>query len=239
MADLKHTFYAGTGSRVMICGKSQEQIDNDIADGIARVGGHWRRPNYFESYLQAAHLLIEQGKQRGNLDDIGLPAFYLQRHAVELLLKSLVSWMHGIRDLRIQLKSPEHERNLDKGNQEIHTHDHVKLLLCVSSMAAELGFPKPPDQLEMLIKKMVGLEQTETWSRYGASRGRRDKSTIDHMKVEAVIPLLELQENLLEVSNLMTFRDLHGTSYENVLADEWDRLYHIVDALRGPGWLSC
>lgn len=67
------------------------------------MGGFWRHPSYLESYLTAASLLIAQGTQRQDYDDIGLPAFYLQRHTTELLLKRLLRWCIDIIELKSEL----------------------------------------------------------------------------------------------------------------------------------------
>lgn len=106
MVWLDEPFYpAGptNGSNVYVGEKPPGMAAEDFQNGVARMGGFWRHPSYLESYLTAASLLIAQGTQRQDYDDIGLPAFYLQRHTTELLLKRLLRWCIDIIELKSEL----------------------------------------------------------------------------------------------------------------------------------------
>lgn len=234
MVKFERTFYADTGSRVMVGGKSSEQTAADLASGLSRVGGFWRSPNYFESYLQAAQILIDQGQSAGSLDDIGLPAFYLQRHAAELLLKSVLGLILDILDLRNQLKDPAYKPDIEERSKELFGHVLPTLLDRVNSRVKNLDLPAPPPELDALISKLADIELTETWARYSTSRKRQKGSpTIAHQNDETVIPLVELQAGLVRVAELVVFRELCGSSYENELHSEWSRLDHILALANG------
>jgi len=77
-------------------GKPKELYAADCERGVARIGGIGRHPHYFFTYLLGARALVNNGTASGTYDDLGLPAFYLQRHATELLLKRLLDWCHQL-----------------------------------------------------------------------------------------------------------------------------------------------
>ncbi len=57
---------------VFAFGKGPELEAADTRNGVARVGGFWRRPDYFRAYLRSAAVLIEHGVQHGELDEVML-----------------------------------------------------------------------------------------------------------------------------------------------------------------------
>jgi len=223
MAQFPRPIYVGTGSNVIIGGKSQEQANADLAAGVARVGGFFREPSYFESYFHATQALIDKGRADGNLDDVGMPAFYLQRHTLELLLKSVLSWLHSIDDLRKKVVDCNFKPNLVAREKEVNKHNHRRLLDMVLAAAKELELPSPPPELEILVERFREYEKTETWARYSSSRVRGHES-VQHLKGEVVIPLVDLQAAMADLAARMIFRDLDAESYENILSDEWDFL---------------
>lgn len=64
---------------VIIFGKGPDLEASDHEKGLARIGGQFRTPNYMMAYLRAAHTLVSDGLNSNTLDDICLPAFYMQR----------------------------------------------------------------------------------------------------------------------------------------------------------------
>ncbi|WP_153785327.1 hypothetical protein [Pseudomonas sp. EMN2] len=232
MPKLPRPFYAASGSRVMIGGKSAEMIDADLAAGVARVGGFWREPSYVESYLHGAQALIDKGIADTNLDDVGLPVFYLQRHALELLLKSVLGWLHAIEDLQQLAKDLEFKPDLEKRDRQIRRHSHRVLLDMLVVVARAVGVPAPPADIARLVRKFSVLEKTETWARYGSSLSKTGDG-VRHMQDEVVIPLVELQLELVALAETVLYRDLHGASYENTLADQWSELSSAIDHLKG------
>lgn len=220
MVEFDDPFYIDPrGRNVMVGGKSEEQRVSDLEAGIARVGGFWRHPNYFEAYLYSASVLIEQGKASGSLDEVGLPGFYLVRHATELLLKDLLGWLVNISDLRNKLGRSQHkpsaqlEKDLRRSHDLQGLHDH----LCY--FASELDVSLPPSELSDLIADMGKIEITETWSRYSSS-STKDKG-IKHIPKPVEIRIVDFQERLEEIANLALSRVAFGDSYEGELHDIW------------------
>ncbi len=150
----------------MVGGKRPDQIASDLAAGVARIGGFWRQPNYFESYLHASTILIDQGIRTGSLDEIGLPGFYLQRHALELLLKRLLGWLIDISDMRNGLGRVS-DYQPSKGLRESlnASHNLTGLLRHLVVSSSGLNVSAPPQELVTLINDMSKIEITDTWSR--------------------------------------------------------------------------
>lgn len=212
--------------KVMVGSKTPEQVASDLKSGIARVGGFWRHPDYFEAYLYSASLLIEQGKALEVLDEIGLPGFYLQRHALELLLKQLLGWMVDIADLRKKLCISDVGPSGGLMRDLRSSHDLQRLHRRIMEFAVMLDLPLPPAELGKLIEDMKRIEITETWSRYCSSSEKKDGALqgIQHIPKEIVIPIVEFQERLDAISALVASREAFGDSYE-------DRLYEISAGL--------
>lgn len=217
--------------RVMVGGKSPEMVKNDLASGVSRIGGFWRHPNYCEAYLYSANLLIEQGRTTGTLDEIGLPAFYLQRHAIELMLKGFLDWLTSISDLRNELgqsnyqPAPEVLKALGSSHNLKHLHLHVVVI------SNDLQLPPPPMELESLIRDMGLIEITETWSRYSSSPQKKQKgsststrSHISHIDQEIEIPIVDFQHRLCAVADSALSRQCGGDTYEDTLHDTWSAL---------------
>lgn len=205
--------------KVMIGGKSAEMIASDLEAGMVRIGGFWRSPNYLEAYLHAASLLIERGKTTGTLDEIGLPGFYLQRHAIELLLKRLLGWLISISELRKQLGISAQEPS-DKLLLDLRTcHKLKRLHSHLLEFSIVLNLPKPSTALSHLIEDLVKYEITDTWSRYSLS----PKQDL-HIPKEILIPIVEFQDRLIAIVSIMSSSELDGDSYEDELIRVWSSL---------------
>lgn len=228
MAKFDEPFHANLDTqKVMIGGKSLEQRKSDLEAGVARIGGFWRHPNYFEAYLHSASLLIEQGRATGTLDEIGLPAFYLQRHAIELLLKGLLSWLTSISDLRNELGRSKQQPSDDLKDALRRSHNLKKLYGHILEFGNVLDVPLPPVDLGNLIEDMGRLEITETWSRYRSSSEKSNggaRVQVEHISEEILIPIVELQERLDAIANLVSAREAFGETYEDELHDIWAQL---------------
>lgn len=207
------------GRNVMVGGKPAEQRISDLEAGIARVGGFWRHPNYFEAYRYSASVLIEQGRASGSLDEVGLPSFYLLRHATELLLKDLLRWLVNISDLRNKLGRSQHKPSTELEAALRRSHDLQKLYGHLCSLASELNVSLPPSALGDLIADMGRIEITDTWSRYSSSSAKGEQ--IKHIPKAVVIPIVDFQERLEEIANLASAREAFGESYEDELHAIW------------------
>lgn len=228
MVKFSEPFYVATdGKKVMVGGKSAEKIASDLEAGVARLGGFWRHPNYFEAYFQAASALIEQGRSNGTLDEIGLPAFYLQRHAIELLLKDLLTWLTNISDLRNQLDISKQKPTEKLLKDLSSSHNLEKIYGHILSFGAELDLSPPSEKLGRLIADMGRFETTDTWSRYSSSQKKSKGSVpvpVQHIPKEILIPIVEFQERLDFIATLLSARKAFGNSYEDMLHEIWSSL---------------
>ncbi|MDO9043283.1 MAG: hypothetical protein Q7U64_13250 [Desulfocapsaceae bacterium] len=206
---------------VLVFGKSPEQRNEDSVNGISRFGGLWRAPSYFNSYLRSARILIDHGVKTNSLDDIGLPIFYMQRHATELLIKRLLSWLYEIAEFRTELgqncqdiPSNQQKKNFKK------SHDLSQLFKDLSKVSEHLGLAKPPSELGEWVMELAKYEKTETWARYNQSE-TRDHMVIRHVQDEIALPLVDLQRRFEQVILNIEHRLYGEETYENELYDEW------------------
>lgn len=201
---------------VIVFGKSPELELADAANGIARFGGAWRSPSYFQAYLRAADILVSHGAATNTLDDIGLPAFYLQRHALELLVKRFLSWVYEYAEITGNNEVP----NKDQRERFKRSHCTSKLLEDLRSTCRHHGFSEPPEELGALVKEIESFEASETWARYESSESKKH-GVLHHLKDEAVVPLVALQKKLEAVATNLAFRFDGAESYENELYYAW------------------
>lgn len=201
---------------VIVFGKSPEFELLDAANGVARFGGTWRAPSYFRAYLRAASVLVAHGKGANSLDDFGLPAFYLQRHALELLIKRLLSWVYEYADA-IGGEALPTKKQKDRFK---HSHGLSALLDDLESTCRQYDFSLPPKEFYELVKEFKDIEITETWSRYDRSE-TNPQVVVQHMKDEVVVPIVALQEKLEAVVANVAFRFDGTAAYENELYEAW------------------
>lgn len=201
---------------VIVFGKDPVLESADAASGVARFGGNWRAPCYFRAYLRAADVLVNHGVQSNSLDEIGLPAFYMQRHALELLVKRLLSWVYEYAEVigdAVALSNGMKKRFKS-------SHDIPKLLRDLREVCNHFGFSVPPKELGNLVDLVVSFEKSETWARYEKSESKVD-GIIYHVKEEVVLPLVELQEKLEAVAATILYRFDGTETYEDELYYSW------------------
>jgi hypothetical protein len=205
-------------------GKPAELYAADFNNGLARIGGFGRHPSYFFSYALAARRLIQDGEAGETYDDLGLPIFYLQRHATGLLLKRLLSWCLELVD--VQLNDPNFTLRMTAGEirRFSESHDLTQLHVDLMRVATELGHAPPPE-IGDLVRLIDRHEITETFARYDRSK-RRNADEISHVATESVLPVVELQ-NLLEMAaKVALFQIDEDDSFELELHNAWDRITH-------------
>jgi hypothetical protein len=202
----------GEDANVIVFGKSPQQIAGDLEQGAARLGGPWRKPNYAQAYFNAARILVEHGLKTNTLDDVGLPTFYLQRHATELLMKGLVSWLHDLALLRRDIGEDISCEDVKYG------HQLPALFNQLSDAARMHGLPEPPAELEELVREISACEMTETWARYATYK------TVSHVEHEQVVPLVRIQCCLERVISKIAYRTDGGQTYESDIHEEWQRV---------------
>lgn len=201
---------------VIVFGNPPELELADAANGIARFGGAWRSPSYFQAYLRAADVLVSHGAATDTLDDIGLPTFYMQRHALELLIKRFLSWVYEYAEAIGNKAVPTNNQRKRFKN----SHCISKLLEDLRNTCRYYGFSEPPEELGALVKEVESFEASETWARYESSESK-NHGVLHHLKDEAVVPLVALQKKLEAVASNSAFRFDGTEAYENELYYAW------------------
>ena len=214
---------------VFVGGKNPSQAESDFENGIARMGGFWRQPSYVGAYLTAASLLVEQGQARGSFDEIGLPAFYLQRHAAELILKRLLQWCFEIIECRNQIKPGQAITITNRHRRSLNNEHDLRKILNSLKKAAKLADEKiPPECLAQLVETISSVEASPHWSRYRVDSRSTQKKLWE--TTEIVIPVASLQTQLDLVASDVLARSLEQECYENELYSTWAGL---TSALEG------
>lgn len=234
MVKFDATFYYAmgptTGSNVYIGEKPPGMAAEDFRNGIARMGGFWRHPSYLESYLTAASLLIAQGAQRQDYDDIGLPAFYLQRHATELLLKRLLGCCINIIGLNAEIAPSAGHQVPSKCCYALRrSHDLSELLKALQRTAKLAGEDPPPRALTDLVDSLTRVEADDHWSRY--DHGHHKGKHHIHHTTETTIPIVNLQKQLEQVVSSTVSRVMGDETYETELYHAWSGLNCALEAL--------
>ena len=207
---------------VIVFGKSPDLEASDAATGVARFGGLWRTPSYFNAYFRSAEILIEYASQHNILDDIALPAFYLQRHSVELLIKRLLSWLYETAAFRAELghTSPAPPSAQQKKDLK-RSHNLLRLLANLRFASSASGLPDPPTELADLVRCIGEFEKSDTWSRYADSE-KKDGGIVHHIDKEVVVPLVDFQRRLEVVVTRTAYRFDGDDAYENELYFAWE-----------------
>ncbi|MDR7119362.1 hypothetical protein [Rheinheimera soli] len=206
---------------VFVFAKASQFEREDVVAGLARLGGQ-RQPDFFLSYMKSAEVLINHGIETNSLDDVALPVFYLQRHAVELLLKRLICWLY---------ETNEFEENaslgrsiflsVNKNGKETSTfkgqHDLKSISKVLNSAVALFNTIAVPQVISDVVELIAVFEkQDPTWSRYPTS-GTGSK----HHDQENPVPLAKIQKYLDLIRDSVVYKANEESTFENHLYDLW------------------
>lgn len=206
---------------VIVFGKGPDLELEDGRNGIARFGGAWRTPSYFRAYLRSAAILVKHSIDNHELDDVALPAFYMQRHALELLIKRLLSWLYELAEFRRELENKDQGVPSGKQKERLgNCHSLGSLLNDLQTTVEHFGFNAPPVELKALVNLMAEFEKTDTWSRYETSKAKHGV-LIHHVRDEIVLPLTQIQQQLELVALKTAFQYAGEDAYENEIYNEW------------------
>ncbi len=182
-----HIRESGEDDEVIVFGTSSMQDEDDLTKGISRFGG-WRSPDYTKAYLRAARTLVASGLEKNDLDNLGLPIFYLQRHSVELFIKELLNLFCDIAVMRHALYGDDEskkrlpsERVLDR---LAGSHDLKQLHKDLKDCAERNSFkncPKDvPEEIGQLVEIIMSYEEHHTWSRYPNRKYKKEKKVFEN-----------------------------------------------------------
>lgn len=193
--------------------KFEAAHQEDLRAGRARIGGPFWFGGYRESYLAAASVLVKEGRSIGDLSEHAVPALYLQRHALELMLKDLLYSMYGMADDSFSLAqlrgaagpSNDFRPSEKERRRATSAHDLSALmadLVSAFGRASSAGFafrPLPPD-LEQCVKDFAVLEDgAATRLRYDRVR-LKNRADLERSFPERVgVPIEGFQARLLAI----------------------------------------
>ena len=220
---------------VIIFGKSPELEEKDLKDGVSRIGGMGRVPNYTKAYLRAARLLIKEASEKNDLDQLGLPIFYLHRHSLELFIKNLLDMLYDIASMRYELnptsQTKEHLPSKAQLKRLTSEHELAPLHNDLTSVSTLLGFGRPPESIEAMVKMIATYETEPTWSRYLKPRHKNSKVYLEN---EVVIPSLEMHAALERAVKEIGFDfEASPETFETSLYFEWNSLTTRLDHENG------
>jgi len=206
---------------VIVFGKSPETEARDIENGVARFGGTWRAPSYVLAYLRSSAILVNHGVREKCLDEIALPAFYMQRHALELFVKRLLSWVYELAEFQEELGQANQgvpsKKQLERAKG---THNLESLLQDLHSTSAHFGFGDPPESISSLVRRVGTFEISETWSRYESAE-KRDGTVVHHVDEEIELPIVEMQRDLEALYSEVAHRQDDDSTYESNIYEAW------------------
>jgi hypothetical protein len=216
-------------TEILAFGKSEEVFEKDIKDGISRFGGIMRQPSYSYAYLKSSRVLLDNAVANKQLDELGLPVFYLVRHTVELKIKDLLSLAYDIFQLKHELYENEATKaNLPSkgqferlGNKHILSSLYTDLLQSCKKLTVEV----PELLFSSVIDVLNHYEVNPTWSRYNKSNQGH------HVAHEVALPIVKLVEDLEAIFKAISYStDNLQETMESELYSEFNHLMsHLED----------
>ena len=213
---------------VIVFGKSPELEISDQEKGISRFGGDWRQPSYTMAYLRSARILIENSKNNNDLDQLGLPIFYLQRHALELFIKSTLDILYEVVEMRTNLAYGNESEvpSISRGQKERLSNSHglESLNNDLKNTCRILEYEFDSAMLDSLVETILSYETSPSWSRY--SKSKFDES---HLSSEVAIPLVRIHNDLEAVIEHLGCNFGQGKdTLQNEIHSDWNHLMTIT-----------
>jgi hypothetical protein len=212
---------------------ARKQRAADLAAGRARIGGWLRQPDYLRAYLRAGAALVAHAQATQALDELAVVCGYVQRHALELLIKELIGLFYGIADGHDELARIKGEVIASTAPSKAarvrltKCHDLEQLLRDLNcarqrAMDADAKYRDLPDDVAALVTEFTQLEGgiAETF-RYPTVRLRTPETV--HVKTasgiqkeqvtrqrsfenETIIPISALQARLEALVDALFWR---------------------------------
>lgn len=206
MAKLPGTIYLKTPDKetdILTFGKSLEVSEKDSKEGLSRFGGFARQPSYAQAYLKAANIVLDKAQDIGELDELGLPIFYLVRHTLELKIKSLLEMTYEIFDMTLKCFPDRYSAavlpSISQKKRLKESHDLEKLFRDLGKSCNTLGISVPMESFLSVISIICEFEINPTWSRYS-------KSDSDfHVEKEVALPIIQLARNLETLFEVLSY----------------------------------
>lgn len=181
--------------------QSATEQSHDVAHGHARFGharfGFLQTPNYLDSYLCAARMLVDSSHRTGDFNKVAVACCYLQRHALELALKALLEMFHGVASTP---PPPEETKRLTLSHSLKELLGYVRAAH-LREAAAGLAYAALPEELTQLVDEISRLENGAD-ERYRYDRVKRKAGNTPRLEVsfdlfdETVLPIGPIQSRL-------------------------------------------
>jgi hypothetical protein len=148
------------------------------ADGAVTIGGMFGQPDLARSYLLAARMTIDIAVSGNRLPDVALPVAYLQRHALELAIKDLLTAAYEIAadDAWVTALAKDHSAERTTPEAVPTRHDLFFLLNRLRSALDAIGHGPVPPAIEQLVTRLHAKERVMTDEEAAAqSHARRQR----------------------------------------------------------------
>ncbi|AQM66585.1 hypothetical protein Vca1114GL_00062 [Vibrio campbellii] len=216
-------------SDVLVFGKSEVQITQDIKNGISRFGGIFRQPSYPHAYLNSAKVLLDNAISNNQLDEFGLPIFYMVRHATELKLKHLLGLVFEVLRMRDMLEESEESKAELPSSKQLKrfegSHEINKLYDDLKCNCKKIGIVVPNFLFDPVIELIQRYEVVPTWSRYHKS------SKGFHVVHEVELPIVQLVKDLESMFKGVSHDgDGHADTLESNLYNKFSHLKFRLDS---------
>jgi hypothetical protein len=144
------------------------KVDLDRADKFSVLKQALSQPDFHRAYLSSARRLFSDFESKDSVrSEDALPIFFLQRHALELLIKDCLRIVYQLMFVQHELDA---QRELPSGGarKRICEHDILKLYkdfkigLCFDDDASSAVIRR----LEALVSTIHDIDEKSTWARY-------------------------------------------------------------------------
>ena len=198
---------------------------------VPRIGGWLRQPSLGRSYLLAARHVIESGERENRVGEVCLPAAYLQRHALEVELKYLLSAAYSIeRDRKMYFALDDDITSRLSVKEPPETHEFQPLLKLLHAALVEIDFQQSlPDKVSTVSKQLTKDEKKQ----HTRFRYLRDRKGAESFPEAETVPIFERQHALEDLFATVFLSDypipeVPPTTFGGMLAMECD---HMAQAL--------
>lgn len=154
-------------------GLSEDVANADREAGSARIGGPYHPGWHLDSYYRSTQVLIEHAVEHGQLEQLATACVHMQRHTVELLIKSLIDNLHSVACLAEEAES---------GRQSVRphplaepNHDLPGTVQVLREQLELYGAPMPTDLAELALAIAEVEDGDETRWRYARGKSARLK----------------------------------------------------------------
>lgn len=187
------------------------------------VGRAMVQPDFHRAYISASRrLLSDFNSDRHWNNEDALPIFFLQRHALELLIKDSLRIVYRVMLAEHNSNNCLSEPSKGQLTRLTREHDLLKLYddLDGSLFLERDGCSVQIERLKKLLDEVVAIEEHHTWARY-PEFCKEDRCVIQYMMERSFDPEW-IQREIEEVSSLLVGTD---ENYRDALMYRYDSMW--------------